>query len=160
MARKPTRARSSASAPARRAASKTSRGRAARGTGSASSAEVDAFLAESAHPLKAELELVRRIVVAASPAIREEVKWNAPSFRTHESFATLNGPRHVEHVLIVLHAGATARGLDLRALVADPHGLLDWRGKDRALVALRGAAEIRKHRAALQALVRAWIRHV
>lgn len=158
MTRKPARPSPSSRTPRR--PSSGAPARAARAPRESGSTAVDAFLAESAHPLKAELELVRRIVVAASPTIREEVKWNAPSFRTHESFATLNGPRHVEHVMIVLHAGAKAKGLDLRALVADPHGMLDWRGKDRALVTLHGVAEIRKRRAALQALVRAWIRHV
>ncbi|MBL8861064.1 MAG: DUF1801 domain-containing protein [Planctomycetes bacterium] len=145
-ARRPTAAKPAAARPARAAA--------------AGSAAVDALLDASRHPLRAELDLVRRIVRSADRSITEEVKWNAPTFRTSESFATLNGPRHVEEVLIVLHAGARARGLDLRAAIADPAGLLEWRGRDRALVRLGAAAEIRARGAALRALVRAWIRHV
>ena len=123
-------------------------------------AAVDAFPAASRHPLTAELQLVRGIVRAADPSIREEVKWNAPGFRASESFATLNGPRHVEHVMIVLHTGARKKGADLRSAVADPEGLLAWRGTDRAIVTLRNAAEIRARQSAIQALVRSWIRAV
>src|SRR5262245_41223578 len=51
---------------------------------------VIAFLRELDHPLKQEVEAVRQIILGVSPEIREGIKWNAPSFRTTEYFATLN----------------------------------------------------------------------
>lgn len=132
--------------------------RVAASASSSSADDVDAFLRASKHPLRSELDLVRRIMLDASPRISEGVKWNAPSFRVGETwFATLNGPRHTEHVMLVLHAGAKAKGLALEDEIADPHGLLKWLGAERALVTLRDAKEIRARRAALQALVRARI---
>jgi hypothetical protein len=53
-------------------------------------AAVAAFLRGLEHPLKQELEAVRRLILAASPTIHEGIKWNAPSFRTDEYFATMN----------------------------------------------------------------------
>ncbi|MGB7815828.1 MAG: hypothetical protein WBL28_05710 [Methylotenera sp.] len=38
------------------------------------------FMANLAHPLKAEIEAVRSIILAADANISECVKWNAPSF--------------------------------------------------------------------------------
>ena len=122
--------------------------------------EVREFRKAWKHPLKRELELVREIILAASPRIREGVKWNALSFRTTDHFATLNGPRHTDAVMIVLHTGAKAKGLGMRQAVDDPTGLLDWRGPERALVTFASIADIRTKRVALQGLLRSWLRAI
>lgn len=114
----------------------------------------------SKHPLAVELELLRGIVLDASARIREGVKWNAPSYRTTEWFATLNGPRHVREPMVVLHAGAKAKGVTLRDEIADPTGMLRWLGADRALVTFANAAEIRARKKAFQAVLRSWISHL
>ena len=51
---------------------------------------VNALIGSMVHPLKAEIEAIRGCVLSADPEINEGVKWNAPSFRTHEYFATTN----------------------------------------------------------------------
>lgn len=47
----------------------------------AGEAAVAEFLRRLEHPLKAEIEALRRVLLAADPAVREGIKWNAPSFR-------------------------------------------------------------------------------
>jgi uncharacterized protein YdhG (YjbR/CyaY superfamily) len=123
-------------------------------------AAVVAFLRDTKHPLKKEIAAVRRIVLGVSPAIGEGIKWNAPSFRTdRDYFATFN-LRAKEGVQLILHRGAKARP-GLKALkVADPRGLMKWLGKDRALVALGAGRDIPANRAALEAIVRAWVKQV
>jgi len=49
---------------------------------------VDAFMAALDHPFKVEIEAIRQAILGADPRIREGIKWNAPSFRTTEYFAT------------------------------------------------------------------------
>lgn len=112
------------------------------------------------HPLKAEIEAVRLITLGASPAVSEGVKWNAPSFRTEkEWFATIN-LRARESVQVIFHLGAKTRA-DLKAFkLADPKGLIQWLGKDRALVTLGAGRDIPANRKSLEAIVRAWIKHV
>ncbi len=121
---------------------------------------VVAYLRELDHPRKKEIESVRRLVLGVSPAIREGIKWNAPSFRTDkEYFATFN-LRAKDGVQLILHLGAKARP-GLKAFeVADPKGLLKWLGKDRALVTLGAGRVLASNRAAFEAIVRAWIEHV
>lgn len=124
---------------------------------------VDEFLASLKHPRKNELEAVRAIVLGASPAIREGIKWNAPSFRTTDWFATLNlrAKGGEERVWLILHTGAKVKATASAGVsIPDPKGLLTWLAKDRSLVTLANLAEIRAKRAALQTLLRAWIRHV
>lgn len=123
-------------------------------------AAVTAYLRELEHPLKKEIEAVRRIILGVRRTICEAIKWNAPSFRTEKDyFATFN-LRARESVQLILHLGAKVR-LDQKPLkIADRGGLLKWLGNDRALVTLGAGRDIRANRAAFEAIVRAWIKHV
>jgi hypothetical protein len=125
--------------------------------------DVEEMLRTTDHPLRKELGEVRRLILGADPSIREGVKWNAPSFRTTDWFATLNTPaypRGRDRVMLILHTGAKAKGAVLEGAVPDPAGLLRWLAKDRALVTFADAGEIRGRRTALQALVKEWIRRL
>ncbi len=124
------------------------------------SPEVTELLRTSKHPLLEEIDAVRRILLDASPEIREGIKWNAPSFRTTEWFATLNNPnnpRARNRVMLVLHTGAKAKGATARGRVADPSGLLEWLAEDRCIVTFKDEKDVEAKRAALEAIVRAWI---
>jgi hypothetical protein len=124
---------------------------------------VDAFLAELEHPLKAELETLRRIILGVSPAIRDGIKWNAPSFRTTEWFATTNlrARDGTERVWLILHFGAKAKATAKNGIeIADPTGLLEWLAKDRCVVTFADKKDLRAKRAALEAILREWILHV
>jgi hypothetical protein len=123
--------------------------------------EVSAFLASLEHPFKPEITAIRDIILGADPAIAEEIKWNAPSFRTHEFFATFH-LRAKGCVQVILHRGAKVRddGAPEQLQVADPSGMLEWLSKDRASIKLYNMAEIEERRAALADLIRAWIPHV
>jgi hypothetical protein len=92
-------------------------------------ASVDAFLASLEHPFKREILALRQIMLGIDPAITEEIKWNAPSFRTTEHFATMQLRAKVG-VQLILHFGARKR--DTTGITIDgPHGLLEWLGPDR-----------------------------
>lgn len=121
---------------------------------------VIAYLRDLEHPLKKEIEAVRRIILGVRPTIREGIKWNAPSFRTEKGyFATFN-VRARESVQLILHLGAKVRSDRKAFKLADPKGLVTWLGEDRALVTLGAGRGIPARRAAFEAIVRAWIRHL
>lgn len=123
--------------------------------------DVDALLAALDHPHLAEIRALRRIVLGADPRIAEGVKWNAPSFRTSEWFATFH-LRARDGVQVILHFGAKARA-DVRAggvAIADPGALLEWLATDRASVRFRDLADVEEKRPAFEAVVRGWIEHV
>lgn len=67
--------------------------------------KVDEFIAKLEHPLKAELEAVRSIIVNANPKIEEDIKWGGPSFFYKEDLATFN-PRIKNYVALIFHKGA------------------------------------------------------
>ena len=121
---------------------------------------VVAYLRDLHHPLTKEIEAVRLIILGASAAISEGIKWNVPSFRSEkEWFATFN-VRAKDSVQLIFHLGARSHP-DLKAFkLADPKGLVKWLGKDRAMVTLGAGRDIAANKKALEAIVRAWIKHV
>lgn len=114
---------------------------------------VDALLDRIDHPQRAEIDAVRKAILGADESITEGVKWNAPSFRTTEWFATLN-LRSKQGMQVILHLGAKVRAGEQRPAIKDPNGLLKWLGDDRAMATLSDSAADRK---ALAAIVRQWI---
>ncbi len=120
-------------------------------------AAVTALLDEHRHPLREAIDALRAIVLAADPTIVEGVKWNTASFRTKDWFATVNGPKQTKEPMLVLHAGAKAKGASLRGAVKDPDGMLRWLGDDRAIVVFADHADVRKRGAAVKKVLRSWI---
>lgn len=114
-------------------------------------------MARLAHPHKAAIEALRAVILATDTSIAEGVKWNAPSFRTHEYFATVH-LRGTPGIHLILHLGARARTLPAGGLsIDDPDGLLHWLAPDRAQVAFADEADVRRRGPALQTLLRQWI---
>lgn len=119
---------------------------------------VDSLLEDLNHPLRAEIEVVRKIILDVSPDIEEGIKWNSLSFKTTEWFATLNW-RVKDQIQIVLHLGAKVKADAQVANIDDPDGLLKWQAKDRALLTLH-PADIERTRESVTTLLKEWIQHV
>jgi hypothetical protein len=129
-------------------------------TSADSTRAVDEFMRALDHPFKQEIEAIRRLILGADTAIAEGIKWNAPSFRTGEYFATTN-LREKKGVGVVFHLGAKVRKLPADGLaMEDPTKLLEWIGKDRAMVVFRNLEDVNAKSAALVRIVQQWILHV
>ena len=113
--------------------------------------------------------LLREIIVGASPLIREGIKWNNPSFRTTEWFATMNFrllgksskpvPKSAEGSFrIVLHRGAKVRATPADGVkIDDPASLLEWLSADRAVVTFGSFADIESKQKELREVIQQWI---
>ena len=117
-------------------------------------------MATLAHPYKPEIEALRKLMLEVAPSVREGVKWNAPSFRTSEYFATTH-LRAKSGISVVLHLGAKVKQLPSGGIAMDdPAKLLRWLGKDRAMVEFANAEEFNKTRPAFLAVLRQWVEYV
>lgn len=119
--------------------------------------DVEGFLASLEHAHKPAILAVRAIILG-TPGVTEGIKWNAPSFRTTEWFATFH-LRAKAGVMVVLHLGAEVKAGD-GITIDDPNGLLAWLGKDRASVTFADQADVEEKRESFAALIRRWIEHV
>ena len=119
-------------------------------------ADVDAFMKQLDHPFKAEIERLREAIQGLDPRITEEVKWNAPSFKIDDHFATfkLYPPRNLQ---LVLHTGARPKTLQRAFTLDDPHHLLKWPAIDRCVVTLKSPEQAAELRDVVVELVRSWI---
>jgi hypothetical protein len=70
-------------------------------------ADVNAFMLQLDHPLKAEIETVRAII-KANKKICERVKWNAPSFFYLDDLATIH-VKAKQHVQLIFHHPAIVK---------------------------------------------------
>ena len=121
---------------------------------------VEAFMLQLEHPHKPAIELLRKLMLGVDPSVREGIKWNAPSFRTSEYFATTY-LRSKTGIGLILHLGAKVREpADGGVAINDPDKLLKWLGKDRAMLEFASADELEGKKPALIAVLRQWIRFV
>jgi hypothetical protein len=121
---------------------------------------VEAFVASLDEASKQTVCALREIFLAADPSIAEGIKWNVPSFRTSEYFATMN-LRVKTGIGVVLHFGAKKGDISRTGVaIPDPESLLSWLGRDRAIITFRDVDDINARQPALTNLIREWIKHL
>jgi hypothetical protein len=110
--------------------------------------KVNEYMSKLDHPLKAEAEAVRAIILSVSPDITEGIKWNAPSFYYKGDMAVFN-----------LHADDCLRVVFPNGIVInDQSGLLEGDYVDRRLAYFRSMADVEAKKSALESAIRGWIR--
>jgi hypothetical protein len=120
---------------------------------------VEDYLAAQSDDTRALVNALRALVAEASPAAREHIKWNSPSFVIEDvDQATINA-QGTQGVRLVLHRGATRpENTDAATtFTGDPHGLLTWHSDIRASLPLVDLADLNAKRAAAVDVVRAWL---
>jgi hypothetical protein len=120
--------------------------------------DVDALVRDLDHPLKADINAVRKIVLGADPSISEGIKWNSVSFRRSDWFATVN-LRSKDVIQLVFHTGAKVKD-NPQLKISDPSGLILWLAKDRCLVTLGAGKTLKSNAKAFEAIVKAWLKYV
>jgi hypothetical protein len=122
--------------------------------------DVAAFIAALEHAHVDAVAALRTIILAADARITEGIKWNAPSFRLADDFATMH-LRTKQGIGLILHFGAKKTAISTSGVhIDDPHGQLEWLAKDRAIVAFRDAADVTARKQGFTTLIRAWIAHL
>jgi len=106
-------------------------------------------MAELEHPLKAEVQALREIVLGAHPAIEERIKWKSPSF--HSRGVDLGAfelrPRDFVRLVLVFPNG----------LVDDPAHLMLGTWSDRRELRFTSLEDVAAKRRALEDVVTAWV---
>jgi hypothetical protein len=72
-------------------------------------AQVDEFMDQLDHPLKAEVEMVRKIIKDVNPEIVEQIKWKAPSFSYKGEYLVTFNLWERKRIHLVFHNPMIAR---------------------------------------------------
>ncbi len=105
---------------------------------------VNSYLAKLKHPLKNEIEAVRKIIKSSDKSIKERIKWNAPSYHCSEDLVTFNH-RNLMAVHLVFHHPGIVK-------IKSPLLLGDY--KDRRMTYFKNMKEVKTQKAELQAIIR------
>ncbi|WP_294179173.1 DUF1801 domain-containing protein [uncultured Schumannella sp.] len=119
-------------------------------------AETETYLATVPEPTRATLAALCAVIRAADPRLRDEIKWNAPSFALTDHLAT-TGVNRDGSVRLVLHTGAEKRANPHPIVVDDGRGIFERKGPDRLVATLASEAEIAELADELERVLRAWI---
>lgn len=114
------------------------------------SEQVNDFMLNLEHPLKAEIEAVREIIKNADNRVCERVKWNAPSFFYKADMVTFN-PRATYHVHLVFHHPEI---VNIRS------ELLEGDYKDRRMTYFRNMKEVIEKKEALEYIIQKLLQHL
>lgn len=120
---------------------------------------VDGFMDALEHPHKAAVHELRKFILSIDDRIKEQVKWNAPSFYLDDNFATLR-VHPVPIVQLVLHNGSKKKANPKQFKVPDPQGILKWAAKDRCTVTFDSLEDARSKMDALRPIVVSWIHNL
>lgn len=115
------------------------------------------FIKSTKHPLKKEIEALRKIVLGAGTPLEERIKWNAPSFCFQGEDKITFNLSSAEKVQLVFHRGAKVKEVPKNRLIEDPENLLKWAANDRAIAAFKDMDGIAKSRKNLSQLIEAWL---
>ena len=109
--------------------------------------QVDEFLSKLDHPLKAEIQAVREIILATDERMTETVKWGGPTFMFKGNMATIN-VKSKKFVNLFFQTGAQ---------IPDRHGILEGDAAQVRVAHFSDMADVRQKEDALRAVVRDWI---
>jgi uncharacterized protein YdhG (YjbR/CyaY superfamily) len=103
------------------------------------------YMANLKHPLKAEAEILRTVIKGAGKKLQERIKWNAPSYHINETDVLTFNFSNAKSIRIVFHHPS---------VVKIKSALLQGEYKDRRIVYLNSAAEVKAATKELQRIIK------
>jgi hypothetical protein len=110
------------------------------------------------HPLKEEIEEVRKIILSTDSKITEHIKWNAPSFCVDNEDRITFNLRGKGFFRLIFHCGAKVKDrANEERVMADTSGILEWVTGDRAIVTLTDKHDVKAKEEKLREVISKWI---
>ncbi len=121
-------------------------------------AEVTKFLDHLSHPLRNEIEYLRRLVMSADLGLMESVKWNGPNYGIEKEDRITFRIHPQQQIQIIFHRGAKVKEKLTERLITDEYRILTWKENDRAIFTFKTFKELEQTSLQLQAIVVKWIK--
>ena len=110
------------------------------------SKDVDAWFSRYDNPMKAVVQRVRAIILAADSRMDECIKWQAPTFTYRGNLASFF-PKSKQHTSLMFHVGAKIPG---------KHPRLEGSGGTSRVMKIGSVAEANAAKRDLERIVEAW----
>ncbi len=123
-----------------------------------SSKEVTDFLIALKHPLKKEINEIRKIILNSNKELTEIIKWNAPSF-CHKGEDRITMRIHPpKQIQLIFHRGAKVQKIPKDKLINDASGILAWKTNDRAVATFISMGDIKLKTPSLVETINKWLK--
>lgn len=120
--------------------------------------QVVEFMDNLEHPLKEEIEAVRKIILSADNRINEHIKWNAPSFQVENEDRITFNLHGKGFFRLIFHCGAKKKDtIGQENLFNDTTGILEWVAGDRAIVKFTDINDVKAKEKKLTEVITKWI---
>ena len=121
------------------------------------SEEVTAFLDHLEHPLRDEIDYLRKVILESKYELTEGIKWNGPNYsHDHEDRITMR--IHPEKQLqLIFHRGAKVKKQPDERLLKGDYSFLTWKENDRAIATFKRMEVIEQNAGLLLEIVNQWI---
>lgn len=120
--------------------------------------DVTAFLAGLKHPLKNEIDEIRKIVLSSNKGLAEIIKWNAPSF-CHKGEDRITMRIHPpKQIQLIFHRGTKVQKIPKDKLINDASGILAWKTNDRAVATFTSMGDIKLKTSSLVEIINKWLK--
>lgn len=120
--------------------------------------EVTRFLDNLNHPLRNEIEQLRKDILSANDRLTENIKWNGPNFCFDGGDRITMRIHPPKQIQLVFHRGAKVQKQPENKLINDNSGLLSWKTNDRAVVEFKNMEDISSKRSDLNQIVNKWLK--
>ena len=121
-------------------------------------AEVTEFLDRQNHPLRMEIELLRKIILESESSLTENIKWNGPNYAVNNEDRITMRIQPPKQIQLIFHRGAKKQEQPAKHIIDDNSGILVWKENDRAVATFKNLAEIEQNRSLLREIVGKWIK--
>ncbi|MBE2206636.1 MAG: DUF1801 domain-containing protein [Saprospiraceae bacterium] len=115
------------------------------------------FLDSLNHPLRADIEVLRHLILSANDRLAENTKWNAPNYSVGgEDRVTMriNPPKQLQ---LIFHRGAKKMDMPAARMIEDESRLLVWKENDRAVASFKTLTDIELRRSQLTKIIQDWL---
>ncbi len=119
--------------------------------------EVTQYLKTLEHPLKKEIQALRKIILASHPSLEENIKWNGPNFHVKGEDRITMRIHPPKQVQLIFHRGAKPLPAPPKRLIQDDAGMLEWKSNDRAVMTFKTERDIQSKKEVLMEIVNRWI---
>jgi len=119
--------------------------------------EVTVFLDGLKHPFRAEIELLRNLILQANSNLIENIKWNSPNYcfeNKDRITMRINPPKQIQ---LIFHCGAKVQELPKDKLIKENFDMLFWKANDRAVATFNNEQAIINGKDDLVQIINKWL---
>lgn len=119
--------------------------------------EVTAFLDSIDHPLRKEIDFLRKLILSSKYELAEGIKWNGPNYSSNGEDRITMRIHPQRQVQIIFHRGAKKKMQPEEKLLKGEYDFLIWKENDRAIATFSSSINIEENAGILSDIVDRWI---